>query len=826
MILIRILALAVLLPAFASVRADIPPSINYQGRLLDAGGQPVNATVPIAVALFNAETGGTQVFTQHVGNVTVQNGIYSFAWGTTNLATALTNAECWLQVHVNGTTLAPRQRLVSVPYAISAASAATAEGLRLAPAAASSFTNAAAPIGTLRLSSDGTIYANTNGTISGWVVVGGGRQTSYGELIVVPSSIVISNAVGETYATTFTTTNSGIAALDYTISVGYESGSGWLSANPMSKVLAVGAEFAHNLEISASTLSPGIYDGTLTFVGNQFNGPQTLTVRQHVLTTSPSSFSHSTSDDFSAGVFVNTEDIGSGAAPRVRLSYNMPAGPYGFGSGKDGSLTVSANQTYDESFLPMGYARLNSGASGGSSISITDLNGGWRIQNGDLILLHQTRGATAGQWEIRRVVSGAPVGPGGTTTFHLDRPLAHSYSTSGGNVAQLLRMLEFSNVTINSGAQLFPVAWNGSWGGLLAFFANGTVNIAGHINAQGRGYRGGHSGTSPGGGQTRSGYSGESHGSDINAAGGGIGGSCGGCVSPATTAMQSGGGGGRASRGEDGASGGGGGGHGTAGGAGGWKYNHNPHYPGGDGGAVSGNPSLSTLTFGGGGGGSGGWHDAYSWNVTYGGNGGGAVMILGRTINVSGFINALGNNGTSEMNARGGTGGGAGGAIYLQCISSSLGVNLLQALGGAGGSGRANHQAGGGGAGGVGRIAIHHGAGTHSGSTAPAAHVEPIPFHTTGYYRSPPIPTTHAKAYGTISWTATGGTSTRLRTRSASTSVGLDSAAWSAWLTQPAGSQVVSSPNAWFQYEVELNGTAGNPAELNAVNFSYTKWDI
>jgi hypothetical protein len=128
----RIAAYLVMLAVLTALTAQAatPGLINYQGRLLDAGGQPVNATVPVAVALFNAETGGTQVFTQHVGNVTVQNGIYSFAWGTTNLATALTNAECWLQVHVNGTTLTPRQRLISVPYALQAATAATADVAR------------------------------------------------------------------------------------------------------------------------------------------------------------------------------------------------------------------------------------------------------------------------------------------------------------------------------------------------------------------------------------------------------------------------------------------------------------------------------------------------------------------------------------------------------------------------------------------------------------------------------------------------------------------------------------------------------------------------
>jgi hypothetical protein len=84
----RLNALMAAIACAAALVHAAPDMINYQGRLLDAGGQPVNGSVTVAVALFNAETGGTQVFTQHVGNVTSQNGIYSFAWGT-NPSTAL-----------------------------------------------------------------------------------------------------------------------------------------------------------------------------------------------------------------------------------------------------------------------------------------------------------------------------------------------------------------------------------------------------------------------------------------------------------------------------------------------------------------------------------------------------------------------------------------------------------------------------------------------------------------------------------------------------------------------------------------------------------------
>jgi hypothetical protein len=118
---VKSVLLGLLLP-FAAAQAGAPTSINFQGRLLNNGGQPVNGSVPVAVTVWSADTGGSLLFTQHVGSVTVESGLYDFEWGDATLATALTNAQCWLQVHVNGDVLAPRQRLLAVPYALRAGS--------------------------------------------------------------------------------------------------------------------------------------------------------------------------------------------------------------------------------------------------------------------------------------------------------------------------------------------------------------------------------------------------------------------------------------------------------------------------------------------------------------------------------------------------------------------------------------------------------------------------------------------------------------------------------------------------------------------------------
>jgi hypothetical protein len=61
--------------------AEIPSLINYQGTLMDAQGNEFNGTVSIALKVFDAESGGNQVYSETVGSVAVTTGLYSFQFG-------------------------------------------------------------------------------------------------------------------------------------------------------------------------------------------------------------------------------------------------------------------------------------------------------------------------------------------------------------------------------------------------------------------------------------------------------------------------------------------------------------------------------------------------------------------------------------------------------------------------------------------------------------------------------------------------------------------------------------------------------------------------
>ena len=122
--LLNVVRLAIFLAMAGMAAAAVPSAINYQGRLTDAAGIPQAGVRAMAVRIYDAAIVGTMLYSESVGNVAGDaNGVYSFQFGDSGIKDALAGgAEQWLELSIDGDPQTPRQRLLAVPFALTAAS--------------------------------------------------------------------------------------------------------------------------------------------------------------------------------------------------------------------------------------------------------------------------------------------------------------------------------------------------------------------------------------------------------------------------------------------------------------------------------------------------------------------------------------------------------------------------------------------------------------------------------------------------------------------------------------------------------------------------------
>ncbi len=123
--LVRFAILCVLL-LFAAVALaqGVPQLINFQGRLTDDTGLPIDGTREIRFRLLDADTlSATVLWSETQSSVQVNQGIYHVLLGSVNPLppSALSQADIFLEVRVEGEILRPRSLITSVPFAHRAA---------------------------------------------------------------------------------------------------------------------------------------------------------------------------------------------------------------------------------------------------------------------------------------------------------------------------------------------------------------------------------------------------------------------------------------------------------------------------------------------------------------------------------------------------------------------------------------------------------------------------------------------------------------------------------------------------------------------------------
>lgn len=366
----------------------------------------------------------------------------------------------------------------------------------------------------------------------------------------------------------------------------------------------------------------------------------------------------------------------------------------GFGDGSDGDYSSAGNTTdapVDSSC---------SGTAGSTSLSATNAS----FAAGKPVLIHQTRGTGAGNWELNQIDSYTA----GTIT--LKKVLQNTYTDSGASQAQVIQLKQYNNFTQNTGHTLTAKAWDGNIGGIIAFLAKGTVTITGTLlNSGNTGPVGGGGGVNSVAGLAGRGYIG---GTAIENSGAYKGEGTTGAITVGTSANGSGGGGALKSGGTDGDGGcGGGGGNGTAGAAG---QTYGSGATAGSGGGTAGAAALTTIVPGGGGGG-GSQGSGSTFSLGAGGSGGGICLIICKEITISGSINNNGGNGGGGGSVGGAGGAGAGGSVLIKAETATLGTTKITASGGTGGSNAGSYK---GGNGGVGRIHLDYST-SYTGTTTP-----------------------------------------------------------------------------------------------------------
>ncbi|EPX56913.1 Large repetitive protein [Cystobacter fuscus DSM 2262] len=382
---------------------------------------------------------------------------------------------------------------------------------------------------------------------------------------------------------------------------------------------------------------------------------------------------------------------------------------YLLGNGDDGPLDVTAGQRVVNS-----YAKVTANVAVGATEIPVDTNTGF--SPGDLVLVHQSTGLTpepapgniadinlsggsVGRWELARLGTANLE----TGKLRLDAPLIYAYSAAG---AQVVKVPEYTDVTVRGGAELTADAWNGSKGGILAFLANGAVNIesAASINVTALGFRGGQyikdtnaarrscasdTEPAPGGAQRAEGIAPGLYGPNStgrgNGANGGGGGVCYLAGGAGGGSSGRGGDGGKTHSGVDGAR--------AVGGKGGARFIFDP---------------LNRMVFGGGGGAGHGIIDS----TAQGGRGGGIIFIRARILEGGdGTILANGASGPTTTGNSGAFGGGAGGTVYLR-FAQLANCNVLSQGGRGGDTSLSTAFIGPGGGGGGGRLLMQSQTGT------------------------------------------------------------------------------------------------------------------
>ena len=98
-------------------QGQVPQTIDFQGRMADSNGDPINGQHTITFSLFSSEAGGSALWIE-AREVAFANGLFHVALGEENPipSSVLAGGTPWLQIAIGAEVLSPRTRLNSAPF--------------------------------------------------------------------------------------------------------------------------------------------------------------------------------------------------------------------------------------------------------------------------------------------------------------------------------------------------------------------------------------------------------------------------------------------------------------------------------------------------------------------------------------------------------------------------------------------------------------------------------------------------------------------------------------------------------------------------------------
>jgi len=129
---LTVLLCVIILAAAGIAAADVPYQMHYQGHLTDSDGSPLDTTISMTFTVYNDSSMGSLVlWTETQASVDVNAGLFSVILGSVIPIpdTVFADDWRWLGIQIaSDPEIAPRTKLVSVPYAFQALRVGTVDG--------------------------------------------------------------------------------------------------------------------------------------------------------------------------------------------------------------------------------------------------------------------------------------------------------------------------------------------------------------------------------------------------------------------------------------------------------------------------------------------------------------------------------------------------------------------------------------------------------------------------------------------------------------------------------------------------------------------------